>query len=157
MLFLTCDCGFVQSGTFVFLKISHLVFNPQLSAAIKDREVSWKKQKSEIEEHYSNLIKDLHTRTQVPPNTLCLSSKMVRALQSLNKKQDSYLLTKRVGGPTDRAQRGLYVVTESLIFDNLFPSDCPHSVNKHFMILLWSWLLIKLSTSLFVRSVDFIS
>ncbi|XP_020628839.1 coiled-coil domain-containing protein 171-like isoform X2 [Orbicella faveolata] len=36
----------------------------KLSTAIKDREVSWKKQKSEIEEHYSNLIKDLHTRTQ---------------------------------------------------------------------------------------------
>lgn len=39
--------------------------NCQLSSAIKDRENSWRKQKSEIEEHYSNLIKDLHTRTQV--------------------------------------------------------------------------------------------
>ncbi|KAJ7371526.1 hypothetical protein OS493_024866 [Desmophyllum pertusum] len=36
----------------------------KLSSAIKDRESSWKKQKSEIEEHYSNLIKDLHNRTQ---------------------------------------------------------------------------------------------
>lgn len=36
----------------------------KLSSAIKDREVSWKKQKAELEEHYSKLIKDLHSRTQ---------------------------------------------------------------------------------------------
>ena len=42
-----------------------LCFLTQLSAAIKDREASWRRQKSELEEHYNNLIKDLHTRTQV--------------------------------------------------------------------------------------------
>lgn len=51
--------------------------NCQLSSAIKDRENSWRKQKSEIEEHYSNLIKDLHTRTQVQYTVLflCLTSR----------------------------------------------------------------------------------
>lgn len=47
------------------LLIVTLRFLTQLSAAIKDREVSWRRQKSELEEHYNNLIKDLHTRTQV--------------------------------------------------------------------------------------------
>ena len=51
--------------------------NCQLSSAIKDRENSWRKQKREIEEHYSNLIKDLHTRTQVQYTLLflCLTSR----------------------------------------------------------------------------------
>ena len=48
-------------------KVTTLVkFSPlQLSSAIKDRENSWKKQKSELEDHYAKLMNDLHNRTQV--------------------------------------------------------------------------------------------
>ena len=58
-------CLYYACISFLFVEIFCVQLFLQLSSALKDREKSWKKQKSELENHYTKLIDDLHSRTQV--------------------------------------------------------------------------------------------
>lgn len=76
----------------------------KLSSAIKDRETSWRKQKSELEEHYSNLIKDLHTRTQ---KTQSIADQAWEKAQETGQAKDSLEMENaRLQQSLEQSQRG---------------------------------------------------
>lgn len=76
----------------------------KLSAAIKDREASWRRQKSELEEHYNNLIKDLHTRTQ---KTQSLADEAWEKAQETGQAKDSLEMENaRLQQSLEQSQRG---------------------------------------------------